>query len=347
MQFSPRRKLVTLRAAVGFKCEPFSRRNDKSSLAGTAIFAYDGDNLIEETNSSGTAVARYSQGLNIDEPLAMLRGSATNFYQADGLGSITSLTSGSGSIAQSYTFDSFGNVTGSSGSLTNPFQYTAREFDPETSLYYYRARYYDSSAGRFLSEDPIGFRGGSNFYAYVNANATNLSDPTGLKFDVVGDWMSFWDAIRYLIRDPGMAKIIKKLADDEAVYTITTNSHGIDNASIFGDVNWDPHSGIECDGDLGANISPALALGHELGHLSHPWYHRIRDSLPTFDNWDNTEEQITIQQIENPAARTLGEGVRSDHQGKKVRVKSDRTVPSSCDCNRSGQSGKTAPKEPL
>ncbi len=44
-------------------------------LQDTSIFAYDGDNLIEETNSTGAAVARYSQGLNIDEPLAMLRSS--------------------------------------------------------------------------------------------------------------------------------------------------------------------------------------------------------------------------------------------------------------------------------
>jgi RHS repeat-associated protein len=206
------------------------------------------------------------------------------------------------------------------------------------NLCYYRARYYDSASGRFLSEDPIGFEGGPNFYAYVNSNATNLSDPTGLKFEVVGDWKSFWDAIRYLSRDPGMAQIIKKLANNDSVYTITTNSHGIDNASIFGNINWDPHMGIQCDDDLGADISPALALGHELGHLSHPWYQRIRYSLPTFDNWNDNEERITIQQIENPAARTLGEGVRSDHQGKGVRVKSDRTIPS-CDCKRPEQSG--------
>jgi RHS repeat-associated protein len=44
-------------------------------------------------------------------------------------------------LAQTHTFDSFGKQTASSGSLTNPFQYTGREFDPETSLYYYRARY--------------------------------------------------------------------------------------------------------------------------------------------------------------------------------------------------------------
>ena len=141
-------------SAVSFKYDPFGRRIYKSSSSGTSIYACDDNgNLIEEANSAGTAVARYSQGLNIDEPLAMLRSSTTSYYDADGLGSITSLSSGAGSLAQTYTFDSFGKLTNSSGSLINPFQYTAREFDTETSLYYYRARYYDSAIEPFVSED--------------------------------------------------------------------------------------------------------------------------------------------------------------------------------------------------
>lgn len=164
-----------------FAYDPFGRRIEKISPTTTSIFAYDGDNLIEETNSSGTVVARYSQGLNIDEPLAMLRSSTTSYYEADGLGSITSLSSGAGALAQTYTFDSFGKQTASSGSLTNPFQYTARESDPETGLYYYRARYYDPSPGRFLIEDPLAFESDDlNFYAYVANSPATDSDPLGL-----------------------------------------------------------------------------------------------------------------------------------------------------------------------
>lgn len=165
---------------VTFKYDPFGRRIYKSSSSGTSIYAYDGHNLIEETNSSGAVVARYSQTEDIDDPLAMLRSGATSFYQADGLGSITSLSNTAGSLAQTYTFDSFGKLTNSSGSLTNPFQYTAREFDSETNLYFYRARYYDPNPGRFLSEDPAKFKGGANFYRYVKNNAVNRVDPFGL-----------------------------------------------------------------------------------------------------------------------------------------------------------------------
>ena len=58
------------------------------------------------------AVARYTQGLGIDEPLVMYRGGLSYYYNADGLGSITSLTNSSGQIAASYTYDSFGKLTG-------------------------------------------------------------------------------------------------------------------------------------------------------------------------------------------------------------------------------------------
>jgi RHS repeat-associated protein len=68
----------------------------------------------------------------------------------------------------------------SSTDRTNSYRYTARQLDPETGLYYYRARYYDPSIGRFLSEDPIGFAGGINFYAYVSNQPTRYTDPFGL-----------------------------------------------------------------------------------------------------------------------------------------------------------------------
>jgi len=165
---------------VSFKYDPFGRRIYKSSSSATSVYAYDGDNLVEETNSSSAVVARYEDTQNIDEPLGMLRSGATSFYNADGLGSITSLANSSGSLAQTYSFDSFGNQTASSGSLTNPFRYTAREFDSETSLYYYRARYYGQSAGRFLNEDPSQFSADVNFYAYVQNSPIGLSDPFGL-----------------------------------------------------------------------------------------------------------------------------------------------------------------------
>jgi RHS repeat-associated protein len=139
----------------------------------------------EETNASGAVVARYAQTQNTDEPLAMLRYSTTSYFHADGLGSVTSLSSGAGTLVQTYGYDSFGKQLSSTGSLTNPFQFAARESDSETGLYYYRARYYDPAGGRFLSEDPIRFDGGTNFYSYTGNSPVNWYDPFGL------DWIRY------------------------------------------------------------------------------------------------------------------------------------------------------------
>src|SRR3989449_6196041 len=123
--FENRMTSVTLPGSggtVSFKYDPFGRRIYKSSSAGTSVFAYDGDNLIEETNAAGAVVARHEDTQNIDEPLAMLRSSTTSYFHADGLGSGTSLSSTAGSVANTYTYDSFGKLTASTGSLVNPFR---------------------------------------------------------------------------------------------------------------------------------------------------------------------------------------------------------------------------------
>jgi RHS repeat-associated protein len=211
--FENRLTSVTLPAGGGtvtFAYDPFGRRIEKASSAGTSIYAYDGDNLVEETNSSGAVVARYSQGLNIDEPLAMLRSSTTSFYEADGLGTITSLTNTAGALAQTYTFDSFGKQTASSGSLTNPFQYTGREFDPETSLYYYRARYYDPSIGKFLSEDPSATSSAENLYEYVRNSPITLYDPSGHRGTKPKQSKVPPDAVFYICCKGGMLKVCDK-----------------------------------------------------------------------------------------------------------------------------------------
>jgi RHS repeat-associated protein len=156
---------------VSFKYDPFGRRIYKSSSSGTSIYAYDGFNLAEEVNSTGTAAARYTQTQNVDEPLAMLRSGTTSYYQADGLGSVTSLSNASGALAQTYTFDSFGNLVAASGSIVNNFRYTGRELHSETNLYYYRSRYCDPEAGRFVSEDPFRYNESwENLYSYVTNN---------------------------------------------------------------------------------------------------------------------------------------------------------------------------------
>jgi RHS repeat-associated protein len=90
------------------------------------------------------------------------------------------LVDSSGAMVNEYIYDSFGNIVDQTGTVVNPYTYTARELDTESGLYYYRARYYDANTGRFISEDPIGFRGGDvNFFTYTGNNPVNFVDPDG------------------------------------------------------------------------------------------------------------------------------------------------------------------------
>src|SRR5262249_15670389 len=131
---------------VSFKYDPFGRRIQKSFTQGstttTTNYLYDGPNLLVEVDNSGNVLARYSQSGLIDEPLSELRSGTTSYYQQDGINAVTSLSNSAGALANTYTYDSFGKLTATTGTLINPFQYTSREFDNETGLYYYRARFY-------------------------------------------------------------------------------------------------------------------------------------------------------------------------------------------------------------
>ena len=153
---------------------------------------YDGDDTFR---------AKYVHSQNVDEPVRMERPESphTNttyprqefYFHRDHLGIITEITDFEGIIVQRYVYDAFGSVTiydkdgneitpSSANYLENPYAFTGRELDPETGLYFYRARYYDPGTGRFLSEDPIGVNGGdANFYRYVGNNSLNFTDPEG------------------------------------------------------------------------------------------------------------------------------------------------------------------------
>jgi RHS repeat-associated protein len=157
-----------------------SRHFSGRTASGPSVYLYDGVNDIEEVDGSGNILARYTEGRSIDEPLAELRSGSTSFYEQDGIGSVASLSSEAGALTGTYTYDSFANLTASTGSVTNPLRYTGREFDSETGIYEYRARYFDPTVGRFISEDPFRFGAGMNFFAYVHNNPVGLDDPTGL-----------------------------------------------------------------------------------------------------------------------------------------------------------------------
>lgn len=164
---------------VNFKYDPFGRRIYKSSSTSTRIYTYDGTDITEVLDGNGAQVALFTHGPGIDQPLAVTKSGATSYFQDDGIGSITSLSNATGDLTDTYVYDSFGNSLSSTGNTDNPFRFTARELDAETGLYYYRARYYDPTIGRFISEDPVGFTGNKDVYRYAENSPVNETDPSG------------------------------------------------------------------------------------------------------------------------------------------------------------------------
>jgi len=186
----------TEKRTTTFNYDPFGRRIEKQlttiikgvTKTTTWTYVYDGDNIALEIFTKTDATTEktwYTQGMGVDEHLALERNGQNYYYHADHLGSITAITDNSRNVVQTYSYDSFG-VPRQTTSFRNSYQFTGREWDKETGLYYYRARYYDPMEGRFIQKDPIGFAGGDvNVYRYALGNPLRYIDPFGLDVRIV------------------------------------------------------------------------------------------------------------------------------------------------------------------
>ncbi|PIR32494.1 MAG: hypothetical protein COV37_19660 [Bdellovibrio sp. CG11_big_fil_rev_8_21_14_0_20_39_38] len=169
-------------------------------------FLYEGNEVIAKTDDSNQVLVSFTHSsLHTDDPLAMhvttagvqagiSQSSEDIFYVKDAQGSVIDLVDSNGDLIEHYSYGSFGNLIkitdlSDTNVSTNPniepyFTYTSREYESESGLYYYRARYYDSSVGQFIQTDP--FRGVlsspatfMNGYIYTRNNPINLDDPFG------------------------------------------------------------------------------------------------------------------------------------------------------------------------
>jgi len=160
--------------SVSLQYDAFGRRIQN---AVGKSFLYDGANAAQELSGS-TALANLLRG-GVDEMFTRVDSTGSFMPLQDALGSTIALVDSSGNIVTTYAYDPFGNTSISGTSNSNAFEYTGRE-NEGNGLYFYRARYYSSAMGRFVSEDPLGFAGsGPNFYSYVFNSPTNLVDPSG------------------------------------------------------------------------------------------------------------------------------------------------------------------------
>jgi RHS repeat-associated protein len=166
----------TRKQRIRYRYDALGRRISRYIVGGkeNTKFTYDGNDVVLDDNSG--VITKYQNGLGIDNKLKMVTNGISKYFLQDHLGSTTALTNSSGSVTESAAYDSFGNAT---GNLSTRYQFTGREYDNAIGLTYYRARWYSSELGRFVSEDPIGLLDGVNTYAYVKNNPVNKIDPSG------------------------------------------------------------------------------------------------------------------------------------------------------------------------
>jgi len=178
--WNARNQLASINSGTtaSFQYDAFSRRQTKTIFGTSTSFLYDAINPVQEL--AGEAVsANLVTSLAVDEILSRADSAGARYFLADGLRGTLALTDSSGAAQTQYTYEPFGSTTVSGESTGNSFQFTGREND-SGSIYFYRARYYAGQLARFVDEDPIGLRGGVNFYAYVHDSPVNFADPLGL-----------------------------------------------------------------------------------------------------------------------------------------------------------------------
>jgi RHS repeat-associated protein len=160
-----------------FAYDALGRRLEKTAAGVAASYTYDGQDVIRKRE--GTTRLDYVFATGIDEAISADDQASASYFHTDGLGSVVRVSDGLGGVTLNRQYDAWGKLA--IGASESGYAFTGREWDPETSLYYYRARYYDASLGRFVSEDPVRFYGGANFFAYVGNHPTDLTDPYGLQ----------------------------------------------------------------------------------------------------------------------------------------------------------------------
>jgi RHS repeat-associated protein len=156
-------------------------RRVRRTVGSTVVqYIYSGPDIATQYGTTWTApTAIYTHGPGMDDPLIRTTSTATQYYHQDGLGSVVAVSGPGGTLDASARYDAWGVTLTATGTIP-VYGYTGREPDP-IGLVYYRARYYDPAAGRFVSRDPIGLDGGDiNLYAYVGNNPVNHNDPDGL-----------------------------------------------------------------------------------------------------------------------------------------------------------------------
>ncbi|HEB1544119.1 TPA: RHS domain-containing protein, partial [Escherichia albertii] len=237
-----------------------------------------------------------------------------HLYHCDHRGLPQALISPEGETAWHGVYDEWGNLLGETSAqhLQQPYRLPGQQYDEESGLYYNRNRYYDPLQGRYITQDPIGLRGGWNLYLYP-LNPVQRLDPLGLIVVFTGDK----DAQEKLksayetVKTSKYGKImIETLEKSQKTYTITKGDdndawydHENNHNTIYVDPDFHPDVPVDlaCNNNGKEKASTAILLAHEIGHAY----------------WNTGNENYILENAENPIRKTLSMCLRTEYYNVK------------------------------
>jgi RHS repeat-associated protein len=183
---------ITEVAEYGY--DPEGLRVVKRSNGETIHYIFEGTEPVFERRITSNQIRSYVYALG--KHLARVDGVIgdnhveTYFYHSDNAGTIRAITDQQGQVVWNADYLAFGSQFGKVGDLDEQHGFTGKEFDQDTGLYYYNARWYNSEIGRFISEDPGADPNSPNLYSYCTNNPLIETDPTGKwAQNANGDWV--------------------------------------------------------------------------------------------------------------------------------------------------------------
>ncbi|EEM8340736.1 hypothetical protein DFQ66_22785 [Salmonella enterica subsp. enterica serovar Amager] len=252
-----------------------------------------------------------------------------HLYHCDQRGLPLALITPDNTVAWRGEYDEWGNLSGEENPehLEQVIRLPGQQYDDESGLYYNRHRYYNPGQGRYITQDPIGLKGGWNSYQYP-LNPVTGTDPLGLKFVVEGDRKDFDAAINYLKQDSEMKKMITEIENsgEDTITVSCNNKHNNSYNAWAARIHWDSKSALLCDDTKESDFDfkngtqvPALILGHEIAHAYHHMKNGYKEYIKTGNTpdsqYDDAEEKRVITGPETHAAKTLKQCVRKNHGG--------------------------------
>lgn len=156
------------------------RRVRKTKNGVVTRYLHDADQVVAELDAAGNVTRNYTWYPGVDRPHSLRTATDTYYYVTDPRGNVTGVVHPTQGMVNHYDYTAFGEASTATETVPNPIRFAGREYDAETGLYYFRARYYDPAIQRFASQDPAGIDAGTNPYAFAGNDPMNGADATGL-----------------------------------------------------------------------------------------------------------------------------------------------------------------------